>query len=302
MPASLGEIISTTRHRLLGVGSYSDRSTELAQELDEGSPQIVVEEIPGGKTGGVVEIGLEKIRIKRADDATNTLTAFSFGRGYDASLQSSHAQGSEVVFAPLIPAMTIAREINSVLDSLYPTLYAVRTLDAVYTHTPESPFVLPDEAIDVVAVFRSDTHGNGWSRVDEWRFEPDSGQGFIAAIPSGRDIRVVYATRIGRFDLSDPNIVDADFAIATGLEDRVSNLLGMGVAARLAAYYDVGKLGSTGPEARVDGGGKSAGAGLQVADRFYQEFQASLEQEAAVLHKQHPIRIHREKVGGRWTW
>lgn len=301
MPA-LSEILSTTRHRLLGVGSYSDRSTELVQDLDEGSPQILVEDIPGGKTGGVIEIGLEKIRIKRADSATNTLTAFAFGRGYDDSLQSSHAVGSEVVYAPMIPAMTIAREINSVLDSMYPMLYAVRTLDAVYTRTPEAPFTLPEDAVDVVAVFRSDIGGNGWSRVDEWRYEPDSGQGFIAAIPSGRTIRVVYATRIGQFDLTDPNVIDADFATVTGLEGRVSNLLAMGVAARLAAFYDVGKLGSTGAEARVDGGGKSSGAGVNAADRFYQEFQASLDQEAAVLHRQHPIRIHRETIGGRFSW
>lgn len=295
---TLEEIISTTRHRLLGVGSYHDRVAELQEDLDEGSPQVLVNEIPGGRTGGLIEIGLEKIRIKTADTATNTMTAYAFGRGYGGSLQSSHANGSEVVFSPLIPAMTIAREVNSVLNAMYPMLYGVVTLDTTYDHTPESPFVLPDEAVDVVAVFRANADGDGWSRVDEWRFEPDSGQGFIAAIPSGRDIRVVYATRIGTFDLTDPNVVDADFATVTGLEDRVSNLLGMGVAARLAPYYDVGKLGSTGAEARVDGGGKAAGVGANVADRFYQEFQASLDQEASVLHKQHPIRIHRE-MGGR---
>ena len=299
---TLEEIISTTRHRLLGVGSYHDRSCELQVDLDEGSPTIVVDAIPGGKGGQIIEIGLEKIRIKRADEATNTMTAYAFGRGYDASLQSSHAVGSEVTFSPVVPAMTIAREVNSVLDSLYPLLYAVRTLDAVYSHTPETPFVLPDEAVDVVAVFRADTNGDGWSRVDEWRFEPDSGQGFVAAIPSGRNVRVVYATRIGSFDLSDPNVIDADFAVVTGLESRVSNLLGMGVAARLAPYYDMGKLGSTGAEARVDGGGKSAGAGVNVADRFYQEFQSSLDQEASVLHKQHPLRLHREKIGYRYSW
>lgn len=297
MPA-LGEIISITRHRLLGVGSYGDRSTELVQDLDEGSPQILVEEIPGGKTGGLIEIGLEKIRIKRADSATNTLTAYAFGRGYDESLQTGHAIGSEVTFAPMVPAMTIAREVNSVLNSMYPMLYAVRTVDAVYTQAAESPFTLPAEAVDVVAVFRAEVSGSGWNRVDEWRFEPDSGQGFVAAIPQGQTVRVVYATRIGTFDLRDPNVADSDFATVTGLEDRVSNLLAMGVAARLAPYYDIGKLGSTGAEARVDGGGKSAGAGVNVADRFYQEFQANLDQEAAVLQKQHPIRIHRE-IGGR---
>lgn len=299
---TLEEIISITRHRLLGVGSYHDRACELREELDEGSPQVVVDEIPGGKAGGIIEIGLEKIRIKRADSATNTMTAYAFGRGYDGSLQTSHAAGSEVLFSPLVPAMTIAREVNAVLSSMYPMLYAVRTLDAVYTRTPEAPFTLPAEAIDVVAVFREEIGGNGWARVDEWRFEPDSGQGFIAAIPSGRNVRVVYATRIGLFDLTDPNVADADFVSTTGLEERLASLLGMGVAARLAPYYDVGKLGSTGAEARVDGGGKAAGVGINIADRFYKEFQAALDQEAGVLHKQHPIRLHREKVGGRWSW
>jgi hypothetical protein len=296
---TLAEIISTTRNRLLGVGSYTDRSVELTQDLDEGSPAIVVDEVPG--TPSVVEIGLEKIRIKRVDSSSKTLFAYSFGRGYDASLQSAHANGSEVVLNPMIPAMTIAREINSVLDAMYPLLYGVQTLDVVYEHSSDNPFVLPGEAVDVVAVFRETVHGNGWERVDEWRFEPDSGQGFIAGVAPGRNIRVVYATRIGKFDLTDPNVADADFAATTGLEDRVANLLGLGVAYRLAPYYDFGKLNSTGAEARVDGGGKSAGVGVNIADRFYQEFQVGLEQEAAVLHKQHPIRLHREKVGYR-SW
>jgi hypothetical protein len=299
---TLEEIVSTTRHRLLGVGSYHDRSCELVQDLDEGSPQIVVDAIPGGKVGGIVEIGLEKIRIKSTDSATNTMTAYAFGRGYDASLQYTHSRGSEVVLSPLVPAMTVAREVNSVLQSMYPRLYGVRSVDAVYAHTAETPFVLPSDAVDVIAVFTDELHGDGWRRVDKWRFEPDSGQGFVAAIPSGRNVRVVYATRIGTFDLTDPNVVDADFATVTGLEDRVSNLLSMGVAARLAPYYDFGKLGATGAEARVDGGGKGAGSGVNAANRFYQEFQTALDQETMVLQKEHPSRVHREKIGYVRSW
>lgn len=298
---TLEELLSTTRHRLLGVGSYTDRVTELTADLDEGSAQIQVDEVIG-QGREIIEIGLEKIRLKSADTATNTLTAYSFGRGYDGSLQSTHSNGSEVVYSPMIPAITLAREINSVLTNLYPTLYAVRTLDAVYTHSLATPFVLPDEAVDVVAVFREEIAGDGWTRVDEWRFEPDSGQGFIAAVKPGRNIRVVYATRIGLFDLTDPNVVDADFAETTGLESRVAEIITLGVAARLASYYDFGKLGATGAESRMDGAGKAAGVGIQVGNRLFQEYTMALEQEALVLYKQHPIRLHRERLGYRWSW
>ena len=297
---TLGDLLATTRHRLLGVGSYTERVSQLAADIEEGTLSIQVDEIIG-QGREVIEIGLEKIRLKRADSANSTLTAYDFGRGYDGTLQSSHSQGDEVTWSPQIPNFTIVKEINDLLHSMYPMLYGVQTLDTTYDHSAESPFVLPDEAVDVVAVFRETRHAHGWERVDNWRFEPDSGQGLVVQATRGTNLRVVYATEIGQFDLTDPNILEVDFSNATGLEDRVAHLIPVGVASRLASFYDFGKLGSTGMETRADGGGKGLGAGTQVANRLYQEFQVGLESEAKVLHKAHPIRLHRERVVYR-TW
>jgi hypothetical protein len=297
---TLGELLSTTRHRLLGVGSYTERVSQLMQDIEEGTLTIQVDEIVG-QGREVIEIGLEKIRLKRADSGNRTLTAYDFGRGYDGTLQSSHARGDEVTWSPQIPNFTIVKEINNLLESMYPLLYGVVTVDLVYNHSAESPFVLPDDAVDVVAVFRETRHAHGYERVDSWRFEPDSGRGLVVQAPAGTNLRVVYARRIGTFDLTDPNVLEADFESATGLEERVAHLIPLGVGARLASFYDFGKLGSTGMESRADGAGKALGAGIQVANRLYQEFQVALEQEAQVLHKHHPIRLHREKVVyGRW--
>jgi hypothetical protein len=297
---TLGELLATTRHRLLGVGSYTERVSQLAEDIEEGTLSFRLDEVVG-QGREVVEIGLEKIRLRRADSGNSTVTAYDFGRGYDGTLQSSHSVGDEVTWSPQIPNFTIVKEINHLLESMYPLLYGVDSLDTVYAHSAETPFVLPDEAVDVVAVFRETRGAHGWERVDSWRFEPDSGQGMIIDAPSGTNVRVVYAKRIGTFDLTDPGVLEVDFENATGLEGRVAHLSPAGVASRLASFYDFGKLGSTGMESRADGAGKALGAGIQVANRLYQEFQVALEQEAQVLHKHHPIRLHREKVVyGRW--
>src|SRR5690606_39324444 len=94
---TLGELLATTRHRLLGVGSYTERVSQLAEDIEEGTLSFRLDEVVG-QGREVVEIGLEKIRLRRADSGNSTVTAFDFGRGFAWTLQSRLSVCVEVVW------------------------------------------------------------------------------------------------------------------------------------------------------------------------------------------------------------
>lgn len=288
---TLRQLIASVRHRLAGVGSYTDAVMELTAELSPGSTSITVDDAASA-SAGVYEIGLEKVRVKSVDRSAGTLMAYSFGRGYEGTTQTLHNAGSEITRAPIFPASTVAQEINGVLTELYPHLYGVKTVDLDYV----PPFALPSDAVGVIAVFQVEDGLGGYRRLDGWRWEPSAGKGLLVHnLTSGQAIRVVYATRIGLFDLSNPYVADVEFVTATGLDSRIADLLTLGVAYRLAPYADMGNLLHTGAEARADSS-KPPGRGASLARLLYAEFQQRLVAEQQVLAKENPIRVHRERV------
>lgn len=290
---TLAKVISDVRHRLAGAGAYTDMVSELREAISASALTIPVDAAFNGAAGGVYEIGLEKVRVKAVDETTSTLTAFSFGRGYDGTLAAAHAAGSEVVHAPVFPASTVASEVNGVLHELYPSLYAVRQYEAAYT---PAGFTIPAGGVGVIAVYRQGAGATGWHRLDQWRFDPDSGNGlWVKHVGAGETVRVVYATRPGVFDLSSGSVLAGDFSAVTGLDDRVADVIALGVAYRLAPFFDTARLPATGAEPRADGQSKPPGSGAQASRLLLAEFTQRVQQEAAVLAKEHPIRIHRER-------
>lgn len=287
---TLGSLISHVRHRLTGVGSYLGNSAELTQDLNEDSLLVRVDDATK-HSAGVYEIGLEKVRVKSVDASSSTFRLFGFGRGYEGTTIAFHPEGSEIVRAGAFPASTIAQEVNGVLAEIFPMLYGVVTEDFVYA----APFVMPEDCAGIVAVFVSDRRAiDGWRRVDRWQWEPDSGQGLkIFDAERNGTVRVTYAVEPKPFDLSEVSAAESDWSL-TGLPDRMTNLLTLGVAYRLAPMADTGNLFHVGQEARADVT-KPPQRGATISRLLQQQFQQALVNEQQVLHKKHPIRIHRER-------
>lgn len=287
---TLGQLIHKVRHRLSGVGSYTRDSMELTVDLLEDGLTVNTDSVTGADAG-VYEIGLEKIRVKSVDRSGNSMLVYSFGRGYEGTTPALHPAGSEVTRAGALPASTVAEEINGVLREFFPYIYGVTSLDVEYT----VPFTMPDDCAGIVAVFVSDLRAtDGWRRVDRWLWEPDSGQGLkIFAAVEGELVRVAYAVEPIPFDLTVPEAAEAEWS-DTGLEDRLTDLLTLGVASRMAPFADMGNLFNVGQEARSDQA-KPPGRGARLASILTQQFQQQLAQEQQVLHKKHPIKIHRTR-------
>lgn len=293
---TLSQLISQTRTRLSG-GTYMEQVTELAADVSDTDTVLPLASVDDGLSKGVFELGFEKVRVKSLEGSTATL--FSFGRGYDGTTATSHAQGDMVTFNPLMPAAAVLAEINGVLTSLYPRLYGVVAWDTVLDPdtqeevplTYSEPFLLPDSAVGVVSVFVE--FDGAWHPVKRWRWEPDGGKRLFVPASAGQGVRVVYAVRPGLFSEQDPQGGE-DFALTTLLPDRCADLIALGVAARLAPMFDFARLPVAGAEHRADGQAKPAGQGASLARLLTTLFEARVEQEMAALHKEHPIRPHRE--------
>lgn len=295
---TLGDLIENTRHLLSGLDASKDAVSALSKPIDATTVTIPLEDV-GSASIGLAEIDFELIRVKSVQTADATMTAWPFGRGYRSTRAISHNPGAEVRFNPAWPTSTIAREINGVLTDIYPTVYAVQT---AITTIPAlgSPVQIPGEAIGVVSVFvEDDARPDVWVREDRWGFNPDSsdiGCGLWVGghYRQGQRVRVVYAARPELFDLN--GATDQDFALTTLLDNRVSDLIALGVAHRLTPFIDVSKLPYVSAVAADDtSGNKSAGQAGTTARLLHSLYQARLADEAARLKNEHPIRVHRTR-------
>lgn len=286
---TLRDVVGAVRHRLTGAGAITDQVTELAATLNATATTVPVVDATG-LGPGVYEIGLEKIRVRTVDAPGTRLILWTFGRGYGQTKAQTYPPGTEITAQPQWAASTVAAEVNGVLRELYPALYGVRTQEETYT----SPIRLPVDATGVVAAFIRDEHGGAWKRTDRWRYEPGADQGLV--LPEARHgdlVRVQYAAAPKVFDLTNPAVLDQDYATVTGLPDRTADLMTLGVAYRLAPMIDLARLSQRGAEAKADQRDQNGGQGLSRL--LLAEFQNRLGQEQLALHRDFPIRLHNER-------
>lgn len=298
---TLGALVEHTRHLLSGADSSTDTVAALAAPVDATATTLNVEvdELEASALPtGVVEIDFEQMRAKSSSGQDGTVTLWPFGRGYRGTTAATHAAGAEVRFGPEWPASTIAREINGVLTELYPALYAVHSTD---TTVPSDGgwLTVPDEdAVAVSSVWvRDDTLPDQWVRWDRWSYSPqvhahDATTRALrlgGGLTPGATVRVFTIRRPKLF--TEPFNASEDFTTVTGLDARLTDLIALGVARRLAPFADVARLQSVSATA-ADPQAKPPNAGLSAVRTLHSLYLSRLEQEAAVLAKEHPIHVH----------
>lgn len=294
--STLSQLIERTKQRL---GSGDTSASSLLQNAVDATDLTFQLDTTTGFSRGVAEIGLELVRVAECDVAARTLRIPPYGRGYMASTAQAHPAGAEVLFNPAWKSRVVADELNSVIRSLYPDLYEVAVHETTVPSDRFLPIDLPAGTIGVISVWLGDPVRPGsWVQENRWAFNPDSTDSDtplrIGGHPKpGWTVRVVYAKAPGTFDLSDPGVLDADFTTVTGLPERLEDLLALGVAARLTPFIEVARLPATSAEARADAQSKPAGQAATIARVLAAEFRARVEQEVRVLHKEHPIKVHR---------
>lgn len=94
--------------------------------------------------GVIVECDSEQARITAVDDTSNTLTVT---RGVNGTTKAAHADGSEVVVAPIFPRHAIVEAVKDNVATLYPSLWHVATATVT---TATDPVDVPAEVITTV--------------------------------------------------------------------------------------------------------------------------------------------------------
>jgi len=297
---TLGRIIESARHALSGFDTNRDAVSALSGELDSSATAILIDDAGGVGQGtvaarGLAEIDFEIVRVKSVDAANGSLLLYPFGRGYRGTDPVAHSTGAEIRFNPGWPASTVAEHVNGVLREIYPRVYAVKSSETTFP-ADAGAITVPATAVGVISVWVADSQRTGqWLREDRWTYQPDStttGKGLRVGghYSSGRGVRVVYAARPVLFDLT--GALSQDFVTVTGLDERLVDLIEIGVAARMAPFIDVGKLPFLSASARTADETRGPGQSLSATKLLYSLFQQRVEQEQAVLAKEHPIKIH----------
>lgn len=246
---------------------------------------------PDAAVRGLVEIDDELIYIASSDEAS--ITAAPFGRGYEGTAAASHEMNAAVTLAPIFPKVNVKRKINQTIESLYPTLYGVKTADLT-GDAVSIGYELPEDCEDVLKV---EWHPlgditNWWPEIRDYDFDPnsdafDSGKALTlkSYVDVGAPIRVTYKARPTALS------ADTDTLDSIGLPDSVADVILYGTTAQMIRFMDTRRLSLTSVEnisrAQVVGAGDAS----KVANSIYAMYQQRLAEERRRLLLQFPPSI-----------
>jgi len=299
--STLNEMVDEVRSNLQGYTLRQDRITYVANSagLTTTSSQITVGSA-SNLAKGTIEIDDELIWIDSFDKANNVLNVIpGFGRGYQGTVPSPHAQYAQITLAPSFPRVAIKKAINDTINGLFPNLWSV----SYYTFTfnpSQTTYALPDD-VESVLYLSWQTTGSSqeWLPINRWRadgmanaatFNSNNTVSLYDNIQPGRTVQVWYT--------SIPNTLDAntdDFADVTGLPQSCQDVITLGAAYKLLSFLDPGRIGLTSAESDNADSKIPSTAGAASSRYIYALYQQRLNEEALKLKDKYPIRIHYTK-------
>ena len=294
-------MVDEVRSNLQGYTLRQDRITYVANPsgLTTTTSQITVGSA-SNLAKGTIEIDDELIWIDSFDKANNILNVVpGFGRGYQGTTPSPHAQYAQVTLSPSFPRVSIKKAINDTINGLFPNLWAV----SYYTFTfnaSVTTYALPDD-VESILYLSWQTTGSSqeWLPINRWRadgmanaatFNTNNTVSIYDNIQPGRTVQVWYT--------SVPNTLDAntdDFADVTGLPQSCQDVVTLGAAYKLLSFLDPGRIGLTSAESDTADSKIPSTAGAASSRYIYALYQQRLNEEALKLKDRFPIRIHYSK-------
>jgi hypothetical protein len=249
---------------------------------------------------GIIEIDDELIWIDNFSQASNTLNAApGFGRGYQNTNASPHAQYAQVTLTPTFPKVMIKKAINDVINSLYPKLWAVASTTFTF-NASQTTYALPDD-LESILYMSWQTTGSSleWLPINRWRADPMANistfnttntVNIYENIQPGRTVQVYYTTTPNTLD----NPTD-DFADVTGLPSSSVEVVILGACYKLLSYVDAGRINLSSAEADLNDTKIPSTAGVASSRYIFALYQQRLNDEALKLQDKYPIRIHYTK-------
>ena len=295
---TLDELIDEVKANLQGYALRQDRITYVANAagLTTTSTEITVGSA-SNLAKGIIEIDSELIWIDSFDKANNTLNVIpGFGRGYQGTTASPHAQYAPVTLSPTFPRNSIKKAINDTINSFYPKLWIINSYTFTF-NASQVTYPLPDDVEGVLFIsWQTTGSSQEWLPVNRWRldgmanaatFNTNNTLNIYENVQPGRTIQVWYT--------ATPNTLDAntdDFADVSGLPESCKDVVVLGAAYKLLSYLDAGRINLSSAEADLNDSKLPSSAGAAASRYIFALYQQRLNEEALKLADKYPIRIH----------
>jgi hypothetical protein len=297
--ATFNEMVNEVKTNLQGYTLKQDRLTYLNAAITSVSTSMIVGS-SSNLAKGTIEIDDELIWIDNFTAASNTLNvAPGFGRGYQGSTPTSHAQYSQVTLAPSFPRISIKKAINDTINSLYPKLWAVDSYTFTF-NASQTTYALPDDLEQILFIsWQTTGSSKEWLPVNRWRadgmaniatFNTTNTINIYENIQPGRTVQVYYTTTPDTLDNNSD-----DFADVTGLPESSQDVVTLGAAYKLLSFIDSGRISLTSAESDLADSKIPSGAGANNSRYIYALYQQRLNEEALKLQDKFPIRLHYTK-------
>jgi hypothetical protein len=298
---TLGEMIDEVRANLQG---YALRQDRISYVTNSGGISATSSNITIGSASnlakGVIEIDDELLWIDTFDKASNTLTvAPGFGRGYQGTTPTPHAQYAQITLSPTFPRSSIKKAINDTINSYYPKLWSVSSTTFTF-NASQTTYALPDDA-ETILYMSWQTTGSSqeWLPINRWRADPMANAATFNTtrtvslyenIQPGRTVQVWYTT--------EPNTLDAnsdDYADVTGLPASSYDVTVLGASYKLLSFLDAGRINLSSAEADLNDTKNPFNSGASASRYIFALYQQRLQEEALKLADKYPIRLHYTK-------
>ncbi len=294
-------MVDEVRANLQGYTLRQDRITYVANPLGltTTTSQITVGS-SSNLAKGVIEIDDELIWIDSFDKANSVLNVVpGFGRGYQGTTPSPHAQYAQVTLAPSFPRVSIKKAINDTINGLFPNLWSVFSYTFTF-NASQTTYPLPDD-VESILYMSWQTTGSSqeWLPINRWRadgmanaatFNTTNTVSLYENIQPGRTVQVWYTATANTLDANTD-----DFADVTGLPQSSQDVVTLGAAYKLLSFLDPGRIGLTSAESDNADSKIPSTAGATTSRYIFALYQQRLNEEALKLKDRYPIRIHYTK-------
>ena len=295
---TLNELVDEVKANLQGYALRQDRINYVANPsgLTTTSTEIIVGS-QNNLAKGIIEVDDELMWIDSFDKANNTLNVIpGFGRGYQGTTASPHAQYAPVTLSPTFPRSSIKKAINDTINSFYPKLWIINSYTFTF-NASQVTYPLPDDAEGVLFIsWQTTGSSQEWLPVNRWRLD---GMANAATFNTNNTINIYENVQPGRtiqvWYTATPNTLDAntdDFSDVSGLPDSCSDVVVLGAAYKLLSYLDAGRINLSSAEADLNDSKLPSTAGAAASRYIFALYQQRLNEEALKLADKYPIRIH----------
>ena len=296
---TLNEMVDEVRSSLAGYTLRQDRISYLNAAINTTDLALNIGS-SANLAKGVIEVDDELIWIDNFSQTNSVLNAApGFGRGYQGTTASPHAQYAQITLSPTFPRLMIKKAINDVINSLYPKLWSVASTTFTF-NASQTTYALPDDAESILYMSWQTTGSSlEWLPINRWRADPmaniatfntQNTVNIYENIQPGRTVQVWYTT--------EPNTLDAntdDYADVTGLPASSVEVVILGACYKLLSYVDSGRINLSSAEADLNDTKIPSTAGVASSRYIYALYQQRLNDEALKLQDKYPIRIHYTK-------